>query len=67
MNRKLSEEDVQEVVKLLDEGVSSLIIAKKYKVAPNTISDIKRGKTWTFITGIKPYENVHENFKLEGE
>ena len=51
MNVKLTEKEVKEIVELLREKkMTALKIAEKYNVAPNTISDIKLGRTWKRIT-----------------
>lgn len=50
MNKKLTEEEVLEIRELLKKGETALKIAEKYKVAPNTISDIKRERTWKNVT-----------------
>lgn len=47
MNNKLTWSQVQEVRKLLAIGYKNKEIAAMYGVKPNTISDIKRGKTWS--------------------
>ena len=46
MNNKLTWNQVQEVRKLLVAGYKNKEIAAMYGVKPNTISDIKRNKTW---------------------
>ena len=46
MNNKLTWNQVQEVRKLLAMGYKNKEVAAIYGVKPNTISDIKRGKTW---------------------
>jgi len=46
MNKKLSEDDVIKIHEMIKEGCTALKIAEKYNVAPNTISDIKIGRTW---------------------
>ena len=47
MNNKLTWNQVQEVRKLLVAGYKNKEIAAMYGVKPNTISDIKRNKTWS--------------------
>jgi len=50
MNRKLTKEEVLEIRELLKKGEIALDIAEKFKVAPNTISDIKRERTWKYVS-----------------
>ena len=51
---KLKDKDVIEIVNLMKEGkLKQTEIAKKYKVDKGTIQDIKFGKTWSWLTGIK--------------
>lgn len=47
MNNTLTWNQVQEVRKLLAMGYKNKEVAAMYGVKPNTISDIKRGKTWS--------------------
>ena len=47
MNNTLTWNQVQEVRKLLAMGYRNKEIAAMYGVKPNTISDIKRNKTWS--------------------
>ncbi len=47
MNNILTWNQVQEIRKLLVAGYKNKEIAAMYGVKPNTISDIKRGKTWS--------------------
>lgn len=47
MNNILTWNQVQEVRKLLAMGYKNKEIAAMYGVKPNTISDIKRNKTWS--------------------
>ncbi len=46
MNNKLTWNEVKEIKELLGRGVSNKQVADTYGVSPNTISDIKRGKSW---------------------
>jgi len=46
---KLSEISVLEIYRLLKNSIPSLDIAKRFKVHPTTISDIKRGKRWPHL------------------
>lgn len=46
MNNTLTWNQVQEVRKLLAMGYKNKEVAAMYGVKPNTISDIKRNKTW---------------------
>ena len=51
---KLKDKDVIEIVNLMKEGkLKQTEIAKIYKVGKGTIRDIKFGKTWSWLTGIK--------------
>lgn len=50
---KLSKEDVAVIKKLLLEGYSHRKIAKMFKVAKNTISQIYQNKTWSYVCPIK--------------
>ena len=47
--RKLSTTDVQSIRRMLDEGIKGRDIAKKFSVSENTISSIKRGKTFSWL------------------
>ena len=47
MNNTLTWNQVQEIRKLLAMGYKNKEIAAMYGVKPNTISDIKRNKTWS--------------------
>src|SRR5690606_37070513 len=47
MNNILTWNQVQEIRKLLAMGYKNKEIAAMYGVKPNTISDIKRNKTWS--------------------
>jgi IS30 family transposase len=46
MNNTLTWNQVQEIRKLLAMGYKNKEVAAMYGVKPNTISDIKRNKTW---------------------
>lgn len=46
---KLNEQDVLEIRKLLQEGLSSSKIANRFGVGKTAISDIKNGKTWSHV------------------
>lgn len=47
---KLKEDEVKKIKKILLEGkLTHKVIADRYKVAPNTISRINTGKTWSHI------------------
>lgn len=51
---KLTEENVLEIVKLLKEGnLTQTKIAEKFDIKQVTVSDIKTGKSWSHLTGIK--------------
>ena len=45
----ISGEEVEEVVALLQAGVSQKVIAMKFGVGKSTISDIHTGKTWVNV------------------
>lgn len=49
---KLNEETVLKIVELINKGIKSSIIAKEFNVERHTISNIKSGKSWSFVTGI---------------
>jgi hypothetical protein len=53
----LKNEQVLEIVKLINKGIMNKEIAATYMVHPTTISDIKRGKRWGYLTGIKKEAN----------
>lgn len=62
MNAKLTEEEVKEIIKLLREKkMTALKIAEKYNVAPNTISDIKLGRTWKKITAQEENDDSNDS------
>jgi len=46
---KLTNENVKVIKGMLSQGFTGREIAKRFKVAPMTISDIRRGVTWTHI------------------
>ena len=46
---KLSEDNILEVVRLYEKGLSHKEIAKKLKVDRSTIGDVLRGRTWKHI------------------
>jgi DNA-binding transcriptional regulator YiaG len=46
---KLTEKDIPEIRKMLQDGIKMTDIAKRYNVSRSTISNIKRRKTWTHI------------------
>lgn len=52
--RKLSEDDVLEIRRLLGLGVLGQSIAKRYRVHYKTVSDIKLGKTWAWLQTAAP-------------
>lgn len=58
---KLTNGQVMEIVLLINSGVTPKDIAKKYKIDSSTVSDIKRGKRWSHITGIKNEKYAKEN------
>lgn len=49
-NVKLTENDVREIINLMLDGKSNADISETYNVATHTISDIRRHKTWTYLT-----------------
>jgi hypothetical protein len=49
-NHKLKETDVLEIKRLLSLGYSGSALAREYKVTPATISGIKSGKAWAWLT-----------------
>jgi len=48
-NSKLKDEDIPEIRKMLDLGVSGAKLARKYNVSTTIISYIKNKKTWTHV------------------
>ena len=48
-NSKLKDEDIPEIRKMLDLGVSGAKLARKYNVSTTIISYIKNRKTWTHV------------------
>lgn len=46
---KLTEKDVIEIRKEINEGIDQRIIAKKYKIGQTTVSHIKQNQTWRHI------------------
>lgn len=50
-NAKLTKRDVMEIVKLFP-YMKNTEIAEVYKVTHSTVSSIRRGKTWSDLTGI---------------
>jgi hypothetical protein len=53
---KLTNEQVLEIVKLINKGGRNDLIGAKFGVHSTTISDIRRGKRWSYLTGIVPYQ-----------
>lgn len=49
-NAKLSKEDVIEIKKRLDLGVTCARLSRDFKVGPTTINAIKSGKNWSHLT-----------------
>jgi group I intron endonuclease len=49
----LSNKDIIDINNLILKGFSDLDISQRYKVNKYTINDIRRGKTWSHITGIQ--------------
>lgn len=47
---KLTEIEVKQIKKLINEGMSSGMISKRFKVHKSTIKDIKALRTWIHIT-----------------
>jgi len=52
---KLKNSDIPLIVNMLKEGLFQRDIAKKFGVAQNVIFNIKHGRSWTHISGIKSY------------
>lgn len=48
---KLVDENIPEIRKLIKDGIILRIIAKKFNVARQTITDIKFNRTWSHING----------------
>lgn len=53
---KLNNEDVLNIVKLINTGMTNQLISELYNVKFSTISSIKMGRTWNHLTNIKTYE-----------
>lgn len=51
---KLKNEDVLEIIRLLERGVKSKDLAEKFSIDATTISNIKTGKSWGYLTGKRP-------------
>ena len=49
---KLNEVKVKEIIELINKGLKTSEIAKIYNVGRHTISNIKSGKAWSFVTKI---------------
>jgi hypothetical protein len=65
---KLTNEQVREIIKLLDDGVRDTEIAKNYGVSRITISNIKLGKQWIGIPRPRKFEkNLHANSNFTDE
>lgn len=50
-NRSLTKDMVIDIVSMLDAGELQSVIAIKYGVTPQNISDINTGKLWSWVTG----------------
>lgn len=46
----LSERDVRQIIKRFENGDSTISIAKDYNVTKKTISNIRRHRSWTYLT-----------------
>ena len=53
----LTEQQVIEIIKLLEQNYNVKEIAKKYNVHISTISNIKCGKTWLYLTSNYNFNN----------
>lgn len=49
---KLTEDDVQEIRRLLSEGVSLRVLGKRFNVTHGTIFRIKKGEAWGHLAGV---------------
>lgn len=58
---KLTDNEVEEILQMLDAGVPQREIAAKFNVDHTTISKIKTGKRWTHLTGITPKNSNTKN------
>jgi DNA-binding CsgD family transcriptional regulator len=52
---KLTREEVEEIKRMLSEGVSNLKIADEFDISDGTVSNINTGKTWTEV---RPSDSV---------
>ena len=50
MRKRLTDEQVYEICKLMEEGVSNIEIAKRYSIRRSTVSNIRRSRSHTHIT-----------------
>lgn len=50
---KLTKQSVQEIARAIRAGISATKLARKYQVSNQTIGDIRRGRTWSHVTGFK--------------
>lgn len=50
---KLTEDDVHHIVHLTKEGYTQASIAEAFGVVPASICNIVKGRTWSWLTGIK--------------
>lgn len=53
VRRRFSKEDIRNMLKLFEKGVSNSEIGRMYNVTPTTIRTIKIGRYYSDITGIK--------------
>jgi len=55
---KLNNKEVMGIVGMLKKGESNKSISAIFNIHPTTVCDIKRGKRWSAITGIKQALNI---------
>jgi len=49
--QRLTQQQVKEIKVQLVQGITQCIIAKKYKIVPQTIGDINTGYSWSHVIG----------------
>lgn len=54
---KLSEDNLKDIIKLYNDGVSVEELCDKYRLVKSTIYRVLKGQNWSHLTGIK-YEKI---------
>ncbi|HSV90916.1 MAG TPA: HNH endonuclease [Nitrospiraceae bacterium] len=47
----LTERDIRRIRKQIARGIQSTLIAKEYGISPQTVADIKFGRSWSHLDG----------------